>query len=133
MPAARRLAKIERGSLGVTPKFLIDNQFERVNISNDGVQYDGARISASKHASRESNRFFQQTPLISTARSYTAEIDPSWEIRALAAELEDTLACNGASRDAPLCANPPATAEQLDYRFLHAHLRDASGCRYCPP
>ena len=33
MPAVRRLAKIERGSLGVTPKFLIDDQFERVKTS----------------------------------------------------------------------------------------------------
>ena len=53
----------------------------------------------------ESNRF-QQTPLISTARSFTAEIDPSWEIRALAAEPGSTLGCNGASSGAPLCANP---------------------------
>ena len=52
MPAARRLAKIERGSLGVTPKFLLDNQFERILLSNDGRHHDGARISASKHASR---------------------------------------------------------------------------------
>ena len=53
----------------------------------------------------ESNRF-QQTPLTSTARSFTAEIDPSWEIRALSAEPGSTLACNGASALAPLCANP---------------------------
>ena len=52
MPAARRLAKIERGSIGVTPKFLLDNQFERILLSNDGRHHDGARISASKHASR---------------------------------------------------------------------------------
>ena len=52
MPAVRRLAKIERGSLGVTPKFLIDDQFERVNIFNDGVHHGGARVSARRHASR---------------------------------------------------------------------------------
>ena len=52
MPAARRLAKIDRGSLGVTHNFLLDNQFERILLSNDGRHHDGARISASKHASR---------------------------------------------------------------------------------
>ena len=52
MPAVRRLAKIDRGSLGVTPKFLIDDQFERVTSSNDVVHHDGGRISARKHASR---------------------------------------------------------------------------------
>ena len=48
----------------------------------------------------------QMTHLISPARSELSEIDPSWEILALAAEPGSTLACNGASRDAPLCANP---------------------------
>ena len=48
----------------------------------------------------------QMTHLISPARSELSEIDPSWEIRALAAEPGSTLGCNGASRDAPLCANP---------------------------
>ena len=52
MPAARRLAKIEQGTHLVSPKFLIDNQFERATISNDGFHHDGARISASQHASR---------------------------------------------------------------------------------
>ena len=52
MPAARRLAKIERGSLGVTPKFLLDNQFERILLLNDVRHHSGTRISASKHASR---------------------------------------------------------------------------------
>ena len=52
MPAARRLAKIDRGSLGVTHNFLLDNQFERILLSNDGRHHDGAQISASKHASR---------------------------------------------------------------------------------
>ena len=48
----------------------------------------------------------QMTHLISPARSELSEIDPSWEILALAAEPGSTLACNGASRDAPLCASP---------------------------
>ena len=48
----------------------------------------------------------QTTHLISPARSELSEIDPSWEILALAAEPGSTLGCNGASRDAPLCANP---------------------------
>ena len=48
----------------------------------------------------------QTTHLISPARSELSEIDPSWEILALAAEPGSTLACNAAVGDAPLCANP---------------------------
>ena len=53
----------------------------------------------------ESNRF-QQTPLTSTARSNSAEIDPSWEIRALSADWISTSSQHDASCDAALCANP---------------------------
>ena len=52
MPAARRLAKIEQGTHLVSPKFLLSNQFERTLLPNDVRHHDGARISASKHASR---------------------------------------------------------------------------------
>ena len=52
MPAARRLAKIELRAHWASANLLLSNQFERALLSNDGRHHDGARISASKHASR---------------------------------------------------------------------------------
>ena len=82
MPAARRLAKIERGSLGVTPKFLLDSQFERIFSTFYFLTMAAITMApGSQPASMPAgSNMGQVTHLTSPARSELSQIDPSWEI-----------------------------------------------------